>query len=62
MNEDEFKLDGKLEITIDWRWSAYALLIKHSGTGVVGGSSLTFYDTVTEAKNAISTILLEFNI
>ena len=47
----------ELKITIDWRGDAYALLIKHDNK-----TSLTFYDTVTEAKNAISTILLELNI
>ena len=58
MYDEEFEL----KIIIDWRWNAYALLIEHNGTGVVRRSSVTFYDTVTEAKNAISIILLEFNI
>ena len=49
--------DFELKITIDYRVCSYALLIKHDGK-----SSLTFYDTLTAAKNAISVILLEFNI
>ena len=44
----------ELKITIDLRGDAYALLIKYDNK-----TSLTFYDTVTEAKNALSTILLD---
>lgn len=55
MNDEYFEFE--LEISIDWRGDAYALLIKYDKK-----SSLTFYDTLTEAKNAISVILLELNI